>query len=171
MLSVVRALAMFLLAVLSRGVRRFGKVRAAWALAAFLLATAILIPVGYFTGIFTRGGEGVLGLGGPSREERIRRSVKIRTFTDTTKVVGWDDRAGKYRYNTWWWLEAPPEILNDIVEVDYKAMGYPFSITRVREDGFKSYSPWNRPPDCSDEVILRLRDGSQVTLKYPTPED
>jgi hypothetical protein len=146
--------------------------RAVWVLGTFLLAAALLITVGYFTGIFNREREGEPDLGSLSREERIRRSIKIKTHTDWSRKVG--EFKGQPIYSNCWWIEAPPEIMDDIVQVEYKANGYGPYITRdrqrgfinERDKGFKLCYEGIGPIGWWDDVIIQFRDGSQVTLRF-----
>src|SRR5262249_20863572 len=127
------------------------------ALVTVLVAAVFFLTWGYATGLF----------GPKDLAERVRRSVQVKASKDPT-VVDHKGRGGTARYYNWFWIEAPPEIMNEIAKVIYRMQpphgDYP---GLNRQDGFKSgylgVGPW---AGSDVDVIVVLRDGREVTLKF-----
>jgi hypothetical protein len=129
--------------------------------AAFMLV-AVLLAVAYATGI----------LGPQDITERVRRSVKPKA-SKGSKVVGFE-ADGKPKYENCFWIEGPPDIMDQIETVVYRIPGYPDYRPlnpRPREDGFKScylgIGPW---AGSDTDVVIVLRNDKVVTLKFNMSE-
>jgi hypothetical protein len=133
--------------------------RAVKVVAAVVAAVMLLLAVGYFTGI--------LSYWVPlTEEDLIRQSVKPRARMDR-KVLGKNAQDQRI-YNNWFWIEAPPEIMDKIERVVYdipKEWGGPY-IGDLRSIGFRAgyigIGLWS--PDM--DVIVVLRDGRRIPIRF-----
>jgi hypothetical protein len=124
------------------------------ALVAGLVSAAIAI--GYATGIL-QGEEDLV--------TRVRRSVQPKARKDP-EVMGRNAK-GQPLYNNWFWIEAPPEIMNQIKKVIYQCPDTSYTGTERTQGfiaGYLGVGPWRREYDI--HITLVLRGGEKVSMKF-----
>jgi hypothetical protein len=131
-----------------------------------LIGAAVVLVVLYAAGVVGRHGQPP-----KSREEQIRDSVQVRVSKSATPV-GLNDQKRPV-YENALWLEAPRDVLDEIVKVTYNFENpkYRFSseprrVSTDRADRFKhvyiGVGPWTHDM----EAILTLRDGKEVVIPF-----
>jgi hypothetical protein len=132
------------------------------AFVALVAVAAILLTVLSAAGVVRFG-----PLAQPALADRVRAGVTIKAIKGepTDKLPN-----GRQRHNYWLWLEAPPDILDQIEQVEYRWDHPEFNPRRTvstnRATGFKDGYNGVGSVDRDIDVVLSLRDGTTVTLPF-----
>lgn len=128
-----------------------------------ILASVILLAVLYGLGVFDR-------VRDPEQEwlERIRASVQPRASKGSQRVGTYQ---GKPTYNYSVWIEAPAEILDQIVRVEYQFDPRLFAppvprVSTTRQNGFKTVYDGHGAVNSDMDIVLVFSDGKQATVQF-----
>jgi hypothetical protein len=133
---------------------------------AALIGAAVVLAVLYAAGIVGRKAQPP-----KSREEQIRDGVRLRV-TRSKETFGQTEYQGQQRNTYEWslWIEAPADVLDQIVKVSYNfdhpSYGQPRLASTTRANGFKITYQGVGVLNLDREMVLTLRDGGEVSVPF-----